>query len=65
MDGPKDYHTKWGSSDRERQIPYHLYVESKEHNINEFRKRNTHRHRKKTCGYQRVEWGRARLGVWD
>ena len=22
MDGPRDYHTKWGKSDRERQKPY-------------------------------------------
>ena len=25
-----DYHTEWSKSDRERQIWYHLYVESKE-----------------------------------
>ena len=30
MDGPRDYHTKWHKSDRERQMPYffHLYVKS-------------------------------------
>ena len=28
-DGTRDYHTKWSKSDRERQILYHLYVESK------------------------------------
>ena len=22
MDGPRDYHTKWSKSDRERQIPH-------------------------------------------
>ena len=22
MDGPRDYHTKWSKSDKERQIPY-------------------------------------------
>ena len=27
MDGPRDYHTKWSKSDRERQI-YHSYMES-------------------------------------
>ena len=28
MNGPRDYHTEWGKSDRERQISYdyHLYV---------------------------------------
>ena len=29
MAGPRDYHTKWSKSERERQIPYHFYVESK------------------------------------
>ena len=30
MDGPRDCHTKWSKSDRERQIStYCLYVESK------------------------------------
>ena len=24
MDGPRDYHTKWSKSDRERQIPYYI-----------------------------------------
>ena len=24
MDGPRDYHTKWGKSDRERQISYEI-----------------------------------------
>ena len=27
MNGPRDYHIKWGKSERERQIWYHLYVE--------------------------------------
>ena len=29
MDGPKDYQTKWSRLERERQISYHLYAESK------------------------------------
>ena len=35
MDGPRDYHTKWHKSDRERQIPYffHLYVKSEKKKI--------------------------------
>ena len=24
MDGPRDYHTKWSKSDREKQIPYNI-----------------------------------------
>ena len=29
MNGPREYHTKWSKSDREEQIGYYLYVESK------------------------------------
>ena len=29
MDGPNDYQTKWSRLERERQISYHLYAESK------------------------------------
>ena len=28
-DRPRDYHTKWSKSEREKQILYHLYVESR------------------------------------
>ena len=34
MDGPRDYHTKWSESDRERQIPYITYTNLKD-NTNE------------------------------
>ena len=36
MSGPGDYHPKWSKSDRERQISYHLYAESKKNDTNEF-----------------------------
>ena len=68
MDGPRDYHTKWSKSNREKQIPwYHLYVEAKKMiQINLFTKeKQTHRHRKQTYGYQRGSRGRDKLGVWD
>ena len=29
MDGPRDFPTKLGKSDRDKQILYHIYVESK------------------------------------
>ena len=29
MDGTRHSHTKWSKSERERQTPYHVYVESK------------------------------------
>ena len=38
MDGPRDYHSMWSKSDRERQLAYAItYVESKKKNdTNEF-----------------------------
>ena len=36
LDEPRDYHTKWRKSDRERQISYHLCVESLKNDTNKF-----------------------------
>ena len=55
MDGPRDYHTKWSKSDRERQISYDsTYVESKKLiQKNLFVKQKyIHRHRKQIYGGQ-------------
>ena len=52
MDGPRDYHTKWSKSDRERQISYNItYMwnlkNKKRIEMNLFTKpKETHRHRK-------------------
>ena len=36
MDGPRDYHTKWGKSDRERQISYDItYMWNLKYDTNE------------------------------
>ena len=36
MDGPRDYHTKWSKSDRERQIPYDItYMWNLKYDANE------------------------------
>ena len=66
MDGPRDYHTRWSKSDRERQI-FHLYVESKKIQMNLFTKqKQTCRHRKQNSGYQRGKAGGwDKLGIWD
>ena len=60
MDGPRDYHTKWSKSERERKtntIWYYLYVESKIwHKWTYLRNRNRLRHREQTCG-SKVEVG--------
>ena len=54
MDGPRDYHTKWSKSDKERQR-YHLHVESKKVIQRDLctMQKVTHRHRKQTYDYQR------------
>ena len=60
MDGPRDYHTKWNKSDRERQISYDIiYVESKKMiQMNLLTKqKQTHRLRKQTYDYQRGKGG--------
>ena len=52
MDWPRDYHTKWSKSNRERNITwYYLYVECKKKNdTNDLftNQRQIHRHRKQT-----------------
>ena len=70
MDGPRDYHTKWRKSDRERQ--YHMMsltcgILKKWYKWTYLQDRNrlTDRHRKQTYGYQRGKGGRDKLGVWD
>ena len=36
MDGPRDYHTKWGKLERERQIPYDItYMWNLKYDTNE------------------------------
>ena len=69
MDGPRDYHTKWSKSERERQIPwYHLCVKSKiwhkwTHTWN--RNRFTVIENKLVVVLGEGEWWREGLGVWD
>ena len=49
----KDYHTKWSKSERERQITYGLYVESKiQYKWTYLQNKNKLRHKKQTCGFQ-------------
>ena len=47
MDGPRDKHTKWNKSDRERQIIDDItYKWKKKNNTNESKQKETHRHGK-------------------
>ena len=69
MDGPRDCHTEWSKSDRERQISYDItYMwNQKNDTVNLFTKeKQTHRLREWTYGYQGGWVGRRdRLGVLD
>ena len=60
MDGPRDCHTEWSKSDRERNtIWYHLYVESEkviQMNLST-KQKESYRSRKQTYGYQGVRGG--------
>ena len=57
MDGPRDYHTKWSKSDRERQISHdvtYMWNLKNKMQLTLFTKqKQTHRHGKQTHGYQR------------
>ena len=55
MDGPRDYHTKWSKSERERRILYHIpYMWNIKCDANEltYEREKTHWCRKQTCGCQ-------------
>ena len=55
MDGPRDCHTEWSKSDREREILYDItYMRNlKRNDTNEliYKQKQTHRLRKETYGY--------------
>ena len=63
-DGPREYYAWWNTSDRERQILYYItYMWNRKIiQMNVYiRQKQTHGHKKQTCGYQR---GKDKLGVW-
>ena len=61
MDGPRDSHTKWGKSDRERQIIYHFCVDSKtKYKWVYLQNRFTDREK---LMFTKME--RDKLGLWD
>ena len=65
MDGPRDYHTKWSKSERERQIPHDTtYMWNLKYDTNEFT------YETETHSYRTDLWlpkgrGGDGLGVWD
>ena len=52
MDGSRDYHTKQSTLDKERHTPYDAtYLWNLKYDTNLFtEQKQTHRHRKQTCG---------------
>ena len=65
MDGPRDHHTEWSQSERERQAYDVTHMWNLEHDTTNMsmKQKQTHRQREETCGAQGVgEWGREGLG---
>ena len=67
MDGPRDYHTKWSKSDRERHMISLIDGTWKQkHSGTYFTKQKwIHRHREATWGCQGGKQGRHEVWVWD
>ena len=70
MDGPRDYHTKWSKSDRERQISYdiaYMWNLKKWYKCTylQIRNRLTDIKNKLMVTKKGNGGGRGKLGVWD
>ena len=69
MDGPRDCHTEWSKSDRERQISYDIaYI----WNLKKWYKRTYLQSRNRVTDVEKILWlprgkgtGRDKLGDWD
>ena len=66
-DGPRDYHTKWSKSERERQIPSDItYICNIKYGTNEtFQRKETHGLGEQTCGCQEGRRGRGSGMDWE
>ena len=65
-DGPRDYHTKWSKSEKDKHHIISLMWNLKYDTNELIYKTETDSHWKQTYGYQRGRgWGRNQLGVWD
>ena len=68
MNGPRDDHTKWCKSERERQIPYNItYMWNLKYDKMNLwnRSRLTDIENKLMVTKGERGWGRDKLGVWD
>ena len=54
LDGPRNCHTEWNKSEREKQISYNIMQDlEKWYRWTYLQSWNRDRHREQTCGYQR------------
>ena len=69
LDGPRNYHTKWSKSDRERQMSYeitNMWNVTKSDTKELTKQKQTQRFWNQIYGYQRGNvGGRDKLGGWD
>ena len=68
MDGPRDYHTKWGKSDWEKQTSYDITymwnLKIKWYKWIYLQNKETHRPGKQIYGYQGGKLGRGIKWIW-
>ena len=63
MDGPRDYHTQWSKSERERKMLYHIpYMWNLKYDANEL----TYEREKDSLTWvvKGEEWGKDGMGAW-
>ena len=69
MDRPKDYHTKWSKSERERQIPYGVtYMWNLKYDTNQLiykTETDSDIENKRMVTKGKGGWERDKWGVWD
>ena len=67
MDGPREYHTKWRKSDRDRQILYDItYMWNLKNDTSEsIYKRDSQTQKTNLLVTKGERAGRDKLGVWD
>ena len=54
MDGPRDYHTEWNKSEKDKYLWYHLYMESQKMIQMNWYIKQKHTHREWTYGCGRA-----------
>lgn len=65
VNGPREYYFKQSKSERERRIPYHLYVESTTQVNISVKQKQTHIQKRLVVTKGKVERGKEGSRVWD